>query len=333
MGATLTSLRDFIQADAGTLTLQRVVVPVARSVRETVEAMKPHLPDGTGLRIDVETTVPQRVLFDRERLRLAVASLVALGLEDAKAGLTQAEAWRMAPTPHANDAGEQVSEGAQGAASDAPVASAASEQARWIGSHLQVSFDASAGQLVFVLRTPARDMTDEMLQAKLSPLNDVTRMKEASWRRWLDLAIVDRLATQSGGQAITRQACDDACVLMMRIAVGVAENTPTLPEAIVMEFGEAMPSELRASPVVQAADATQDAGAVAAAREEDGHAKSSAGVDVSAGSPAQHPHDHASGDHADHPAANIPISEANVAAAVDCSDAADLGDKPGRRAA
>ncbi|MFN7314334.1 MAG: hypothetical protein ACK5ZG_10855 [Phycisphaerae bacterium] len=307
MGSTLHALREFIQIDSGNLSLQRVVVPVAVTVRETVEAMNPHLPEGTGLRIDVDANVPQRVMFDRDKLRLAIAGLVGLGADDARAGLSQAEAWRMAPTPH----GDEQAENSQPAAVAAPT---------WIGSHLRIGFDADVNQLTFTLRTPVRDMTDETLQGKLSPLNDVTRMKDASWRRWLDLAITDRVATLSGGQAFTRVATDDACVVRVCMNVGVMDSTPGLGEAIVLEFGAPMPAELRET-AKPAAEGQQAEAAQAETQRVDGEQHADAAhVDA--------------GEHAEHPAANIPITDANVAATADCSDAGDLHDgKPGRKAA
>ncbi len=309
MGSTLHALREFIQIDSGNLSLQRVVVPVAVTVRETVEAMNPHLPEGTGLRIDVDANVPQRVMFDRDKLRLAIAGLVGLGADDARAGVSQAEAWRMAPTPHGE--GSEQTENAEPAAQAAPT---------WIGSHLHVGFDADVNQLTFTLRTPVRDMTDETLQGKLSPLNDVTRMKDASWRRWLDLAITDRVATLSGGQAFTRVASDDACVVRVCMNVGVMDSTPGLGEAIVLEFGAPMPAELRET--AKPAAETQQVDAAQAETQQVGGEQHADAAHVDAG------------EHAEHPAANIPITDANVAATVDCSDAGDLHDgKPGRKAA
>lgn len=309
MGATLSALREFIQSDSGNLSLQRVAVPVAVTVRETIESMHPHLPDGTGLRIDVDADVPQRVMFDREKLRLAVAGLVGLGAEDARTGISQSEAWRMAPTPHTE------AESAESADTTVPPATVPQP---WIGSHLRIAFDRDASQLAFTLRTPMRDMTDETLQSKLSPLGDVTRMKDASWRRWLDLAIIDRVATLSGGQAFTRVPADDACVLRVCMSVGVAENTPTLAEPIAIEFGVPMPIELREpAKVVAEPVAASDTSST----QQDA---------MPAGAPA-----HAEANqHPEHPAPSIPITNANAAATVDCSDASDLhNDKPGRKAA
>ncbi len=307
MRDTLSALREFIQSDSGNLALKRVAVPVAVTVRETVESMHPHLPDGTGLRIDVDADVPQRVMFDREKLRLAVAGLVGLGAEDARAGISQAEAWRMAPTPH--------TESAESADTAVPPADVSQP---WIGSHLRIAFDREASQLVFTLRTPVRDMTDETLQAKLSPLSDVTRMKDASWRRWLDLAIVDRVATLSGGQAFTRIAADDACLLRVCVSVGVAENTPTLAEPVVIEFGVPMPIELR-EPAKVAAEPS---------------AQSDTSGPEQAAMPSSAPVHAEASEHHEHPAASIPIAGADSSSAADCSDASDLhNDKPGRKAA
>lgn len=306
MANTLLALRDFINADAGSLSLQRVAVPFAPSVREAVDALKPHLPEGTGLRIDVDTSVPQRVLFDRDRLRQAVQSFVALGADEARAGLTQAQAWTMAPAPEATTAsGEEQA---------APTTEAPAGQATntWIGSHLSITFDASAGQLVFTLRTPSRDLTLETLQSRLAPLNDVSRMKDPSWRRWLDLAIVDRIATQSGGQALMCSTIDGACFITTRLQVGVSENTPNLAESLTIEFGVPMPLELR-QPTPKASAQTSTQAAVNA--DIPTPATSTAGVDH------------------DHPAANIPITDANVAPTVDCSDAADLRDPSNTRKA
>ncbi|MFY7894940.1 MAG: hypothetical protein ACOVP8_01810, partial [Phycisphaerales bacterium] len=183
-----------------------------------------------------------------------------------------------------------------------------------------IGFDADVNQLTFTLRTPVRDMTDETLQGKLSPLNDVTRMKDASWRRWLDLAITDRVATLSGGQAFTRVATDDACVVRVCMNVGVMDSTPGLGEAIVLEFGAPMPAELRET-AKPAAEGQQAEAAQAETQRVDGEQHADAAhVDA--------------GEHAEHPAANIPITDANVAATADCSDAGDLHDgKPGRKAA
>ncbi|HLP84873.1 MAG TPA: hypothetical protein VK157_11040 [Phycisphaerales bacterium] len=313
MANTLLALRDFINADAGSLSLQRIAVPLAPSVREVVDALKPHLPEGTGLRIDVDTSVPQRVLFDRDRLRQAVQSFVALGADEARAGLTQAQAWTMAPAPETTAAtGEQQA---------APIAQAPGEQASanaWIGSHLSITFDASAGQLVFTLRTPSSDFTLETLQSRLAPLNDVSRMKEPSWRRWLDLAIVDRIATQSGGQALMCSTIDGTCFITTRLQVGVSENTPNLADSITIEFGVPMPLELRQpTSKVSNPDIAQAASDVTTPTTAPAAPAATAVTDA---------------DH-DHPAANIPITDANVAPTVDCSDAADLRDPSNTRKA
>lgn len=305
MGSTLTALREFIQSDTGNLSLQRVAVPVGVTVRETVETLHPHLPDGTGLRVEVDSNVPQRVMFDREKLRLAVAGLVSLGADDARCGASQAEAWRMAPTPH---------DEAQGSAETSTTASA--EPQPWIGSCLRIAFDRDANQLVFTLRTPLRDMTDETLQARLSPLSDVTRMKDTAWRRWLDLAIVDRVATLSGGQAFSRIASDDACVLRVCLSVGVAENTPTLAEPLVMEFGVPMPAALREpAEHVSEPNAQVDTSSV---ENVTASPDASAQVDTT--------------EHDEHPAPSIPMT--NASATSDFADAGNLpNDKPSRRAA
>ena len=305
MGNTLLALRDFINADAGLLALQRVAVPTAPCVRETIDALMPHMPEGTGLRIDVDKSVPQRVLFDRDRLRLAIASMVSLGADEACGTATQAEAWRMAPTPE----GENLPTAAS-TDQEQP-----QQQPTWIGSHLAISFDASAGQLVFTLRTPARDINTETLHSRLSPLSDVTLMKDPSWRRWLDLAIVDRLATQSGGQSFTCSTIESACILTTRIHVGVAENTSTLAEAITIEFGTPMPRELREP--AKTATATLEV--------------SSQPISPQAGDNANEPSAQAS--ETEQLAASIPVTDVNVALPIDCSDAADLNQSPARHKA
>ena len=102
--------------------------------------------------------------------------------------------------------------------------------------------------------------------------------------------------------------------------VGVMDSTPGLGEAIVLEFGAPMPAELRET-AKPAAEGQQAEAAQAETQRVDGEQHADAAhVDA--------------GEHAEHPAANIPITDANVAATADCSDAGDLHDgKPGRKAA